>query len=133
MAQQPRMNVSLGESGAVLTLLPGSGGEGQVTLDLRQIGDLIAALGAARSRLVSGLPADARERRLEPGAVQAVVGPAWVVRPEAVTEGSMLAFAHPAFGTVGFVLAAPEIEKMVRALTSHLGMMHTGEVGEARN
>jgi hypothetical protein len=45
----------------------------------------------------------------------------------------MLAFAHPAYGTVGFVLAAADIEKMVRALTSHLGMVHSGEVGEARN
>lgn len=133
MAQQPRMNVSVGDSGAVLTLLPGSGAEGAVPLSLGQIGELLAALGAARARLVSVLPADAKERRLEPGGVQAVIGPAWIVRPEAMTEGSMLAFAHPAFGTVGFVLAAPEIEKMVRALTSHLGMMHTGEVGEARN
>ena len=130
---QPRMDVSLTEGGAVLTLLPGSGAEGRVELTLGQIGELIAALGVARSRLVSAMPADARERRLEPGAVQAVVGPAWVVRPEAMTEGSMLAFAHPAFGTVGFVLAASEVEKMVRALTSHLGMVHTGEVGEARN
>jgi hypothetical protein len=130
---QPRMNVSLEEGGATLTLLPGSGAEGAVVLTLGQISELIGALGAARARLVSALPADAKERRLEASGVQAVVGPAWVVRPEAVTEGSMLAFAHPAFGTVGFVLPASEVEKMVRALTSHLGMMHTGEVGEARN
>ena len=130
---QPRMNVSLAEGGATLTLLPGSGAEGTVALTLGQVSELIVALGAARARLVSALPADAKERRLEPSNVQAIVGPGWVVRPEAVTEGSMLAFAHPAFGTVGFVLPAPEIEKMVRALTSHLAMMHTGEVGEARN
>ena len=130
---QPRMDVSLGEGGATLTLLPGSGADGAVTLTLTQIGDLIMALGAARARLVAGLPADAKERRLDPGGVQAVIGPAWVVRPEAMTEGSMLAFAHPAFGTVGFVLGASEVKKMVVALTSHLGMVHSGEVGEARN
>ena len=130
---QPRMNVSLGEGSAVLTLLPGSGAEGAVTLTPGQLKELIAALGAARARLVGTLPADAPERRLETSGVQAIIGPAWVVRPEAMTEGSMLAFAHPAYGTVGFVLGASEVEKMVRALTSHLGMMHTGEVGEARN
>ena len=130
---KPRMDVSLREDGATLTLLPGSGAEGAVSLTLGQIGELIMALGAARARLVAGLPAEAKERRLDPSGVQAVVGPPWVVRPEAMTEGSMLAFAHPAFGTVGFVLGAPEVEKMVRALTSHLGMVHTGEVGEARN
>ena len=62
---QPRMDVSLGEGGATLTLLPGSGAEGAVTLTLNQIGELIAALGAARARLVSALPPDAKERRLE--------------------------------------------------------------------
>jgi hypothetical protein len=130
---QPRMDVSIGEGGAVLTLLPGSGALGAVKLTLGQLGELIAVLGATRARLVAGLPAEANERKVDPSAIQAVVGPAWVVRPEAMTEGSMLVFAHPAYGTVGFVLAAPEIEKMVRALTTHLGMVHTGEVGEARN
>ena len=130
---QARMDVSLQENGATLTLLPGSGAEGAVTLTLGQIGELLAALGTARARLVAALPPDAKERRLEASGVQAVVGPAWVVRPEAMTEGSMLAFAHPAFGTVGFVLKASEVKKMVVALTSHLGMVHSGEVGEARN
>ena len=135
---QPRMNVALGQSEAgdgeaVLTLLPGSGAEGAVRLTPGQLLELIVALGAARARLVGSLPADAKERGLDAKGVQAVVGPAWVVRPEALTEGSMLAFAHPAFGTVGFVLPAGEVEKMVKALTSHLGMVHSGEVGEARN
>ena len=133
MTQQPRMDVSVKDGGATLTLFEGSGAAGAVTLSLSQLSELIGVLGTARARLVAGLPADARERRLNEGGVQAVVGPAWVVRPEAMTEGSMLAFVHPAFGTVGFVLGASEIEKMVRALTSHLGMVHTGEVGEARN
>ncbi len=130
---QPRMNVSLNEEGAVLTLLPGSGAEGSVVLNPAQLLELIGALGGARARLLAGMPPDARERGLDPNAVQAVVGPAWTVRPEAMTEGSMLAFAHPAFGTVGFVLVAGEVDKMVRALTSHLGMVHSGEVGESRN
>ncbi|WP_158746070.1 hypothetical protein [Acidisphaera sp. L21] len=130
---QPRMNVALGDGSAVLSLLPGSGAEGSVTLTPGQLLELIGALGAARARLVGDLPPDAKERGLEATGVQAVVAPAWIVRPEALTEGSMLAFAHPAFGTVGFVLAAAEVRKMVSALTSHLGMVHSGEVGEARN
>ncbi len=130
---QPRMNVSVAEGGAVLTLLPGSGADGQVMLTPGQILELIGALGSARVRLLADLPAESRDRGLEATGVQAVIGPAWVVRPEALTEGSMLAFAHPGYGTVGFVLAAAEVKKMVVALTSHLGMVHTGEVGEARN
>ncbi len=130
---QPRMNVAVSAGGAVLTLLPGSGAEGQVKLSASQLLELIGALGSARARLLADLPPEARERGLEASGVQAVVGPPWLVRPEALTEGSMLAFAHPAYGTVGFVLAAAEVKKMVKALTSHLGMVHSGEVGDARN
>ncbi len=129
---QPRMNVALGEGEAVLTLLPGSGGEGSVSLSAGQLLELITALAAARARLVAALPADAPERQLNPVGVQAIVGPAWSVRPEAMTEGSMLAFAHPGFGTVGFVLGSGEVERMVKALRTHLGMVHS-EVGQARN
>ena len=98
-----------------------------------QLLELITALGAARAQLVGALPAEAPERKLSPAGVQAILGPAWSVRPEAMTEGSMLAFAHPGFGTVGFVLGATEVQRMVKALTTHLGMVHSGEVGEARN
>ena len=130
---QPRMNVAIHDGAAVLTLLPGSGAEGKVALTPGQLLELIGALGAARARLLAELPAEAKQRGLDASGVPAVVGPAWMVRPEALTEGSMLAFAHPGYGTVGFVLGAAEVKKMVKALTSHLGMVHSGEVGEARN
>lgn len=125
---QPRMNVSVDGDRAVLSFLPGSGAEGAVSLSVEQLLELIVALGGARMRLLTGKP-----QALDAVGMQAVVNPAWTVRPEAMTEGSMMAFGHPAYGTVGFVLPAADVERMVRALTSHLGMVHTGEVGEARN
>jgi hypothetical protein len=125
---QPRMNVSVDGEGAVLSFLPESGAEGSITLSAEQLLEVIIGLGAVRARLLTG-----RQPGLDMSTVQAVVRPPWTVRPEAMTEGSMLAFAHPAYGTVGFVLPAADIERMVRALTSHLGMVHSGEVGEARN
>ena len=125
---QPRIDVTVNEQDAVLTFSPGSGAEGALTLSADQLLALVMVLGAARARLLG-----ARPPGLEASAVQAVIGPAWMVRPEAMTEGSILAFAHPAYGTVGFVLAAADVQKMVRALTSHLGMVHSGEVGEALN
>ncbi len=33
----------------------------------------------------------------------------------------MLAFQHPGFGALGFVLGASDVEKIVRVLTTHLG------------
>ena len=124
----PRMNVSLGGSGAVLTLLPGSGAEGAIDLNVDQLLELIQALGAVRSRLLTGQAVGLDVRSL-----QAVVAPAWTVRPEALTEGSMLAFAHPGYGTIGFVLVAAEVEKMVRTLTVHLGMVHSSETEMSKN
>ena len=129
----PRMKVAVNDGVAVLSLLPGSGAQGEISLTPGQLMELIAALGSARARLVSAMPAEAKERGLDATAVQAVLEPAWVVRPEALTEKSMLVFAHPGYGTVGFVLAPADVEKMVKGLTSHLGMVHSGEVGEARN
>ncbi|MGI4944864.1 MAG: hypothetical protein ACRYHQ_30625 [Janthinobacterium lividum] len=125
---QARMNIAVEGAGAVLSFLPGSGAEGALTFTADQLLEVIVGLGSIRAQLLG-----AQRPGLETNAVQAIIGPAWTVRPEAMTEGSMLAFAHPAYGTVGFVLVAADVQKMVRALTSHLGMVHSGEVGEARN
>ena len=121
---EPRMSVSLNAEGthARLNLLPASGLEGSIELNLDQLTSLMNVLGAARVRLLAGQP----QPSLESVEIKAIVDPRWRVQPEALTEGSMLAFQHPAFGPLGFVLPAPEVERLVRALSSHLGMIHTG-------
>ena len=65
--------------------------------------------------------------------MQAAVAPAWTVRPEALTEGLMLAFAHLCYGTLGFVLAAAAVKRMVQALTAHLGMVHSSDTEISKN
>ncbi|MBE7209750.1 MAG: hypothetical protein INR65_01910 [Gluconacetobacter diazotrophicus] len=108
---------------AVLALLPESGMEGEVHLTLDQLGQLIATLGQARAAMV--------EKRVTPSMEGAAFAPIyqtkWAVHPEALTEGSVIAFQHPAYGPVGFVLPPSDIEKVVRALTAHMGMVHTSE------
>jgi alpha-D-ribose 1-methylphosphonate 5-phosphate C-P lyase len=117
------MSVSLVEDGthARLNFLPASGLEGAIDLTLDQLTTLMNALGVARARLLANVPAPP----LESAEIKAIVDPRWRVQPEALTEGSMLAFQHPAFGPVGFVLPAPEVEKLVRALSAHLGMIRS--------
>ena len=119
------MSVTVSDDGATtqLNFLPSSGMEGSIDLTLEQLTSLVQALGTARARMMSGQPVTGLDR----SAVQAVVNPPWRVQPEALTEGSMLAFHHPGFGALGFVLQAADVEKMVRALTNHLGMVHTKE------
>ena len=119
------MSVTLSDDGATaqLNFLPASGMEGRIELTLDQLTSLIQALATARARMMSGQAVTP----LEAASVQAIVNPPWRVQPEALTEGSMLAFHHPGFGALGFVLKAADVERMVRALTTHLGMVHTQE------
>lgn len=120
-----RMQISVDDDRqhAVLTMLPESGMEGDVRLTLDQLSQLIASLGHARATMV--------EKRATPSMEGAAFAPVyqtkWAVHPEALTEGSVIAFQHPAYGPVGFVLPSGDIEKVVRALTAHMGMVHTSE------
>jgi hypothetical protein len=121
----PRMQVSVSEDRqqATLSFLPGSGVEGQLELNFEQLSQLILSLGQVRAAMQEARPVPS----MEGATVTPVFNTPWTVRPEALTEGSVIAFQHPAFGPVGFVLAAPDAEKVVRALGVHLRMVHTSE------
>ncbi len=123
------MQVAVSDDGQIasLALLPESGLEGKITLTLDQITQLITGLGQARAKMVRNLPVPP----IEGAHFTPVYKTQWVVQPEAMTEGSVIAFQHPAYGPVGMVLPAAAVEKVVRALTVHLGMVHSIE-GEPR-
>lgn len=116
-----RVSVSTDARSATLTLLPDSGLDGEISLSLDQITQLIAGLGQARAAMMKDQPIPP----IEGAHFSPVFKTHWLVQPEALTEGSVIAFQHPAFGPVGFVLPAPSVEKVVRALTVHLGMVHS--------
>lgn len=122
---EPRLEVTVAEdlSHATLTFLPASGVAGSLNLSLSQITTLIQHLGNARSRLVANAPIPP----ITGAAITPVFATQWAVQPEAMTEGSVIAFQHPAYGPVGFVLQAAEAQRVVRALTNHLAMVHSSE------
>lgn len=119
---EPRMKVSVNSelNEATLEFLPASGLEGAIRMTLEQISTLILRLGEARTALMSkhNIPP------IEGSPVVPVFKTRWAVQPEALSEGSMIAFQHPAFGPIGLVLPPPDIEKVIRALSAHLGMLH---------
>ena len=121
----PRMRVEVAEDrrGATLTLLPPSGLEGTIALNPRQLTELIQALGAVRSALVAGTAAPP----LEGSNLNAAIGPRWLITPDARTDGSMLAFQHPAYGAVAAIFPRPEVEKIVRLLSNHLAIVQVPE------
>ncbi len=97
-----RVAVSKDTQNATLTLLPESGLDGEISLSLDQITQLIFGLGQARATMVQNLPIPP----IEGVHFNPVFKTRWVVQPEALTEGSVIAFQHPAYGPVGFVLPA---------------------------
>jgi hypothetical protein len=122
-AARMRVTVADDRTQATLELLPASGMEGAVPLTLDQLTQLIASLGQARAAMLDARPVPPMENAV----FSPVFKTRWMVQPEALTEGSVIAFQHPAFGPVGFVLPPTDTEKVVRALTVHMGMVHTNE------
>lgn len=122
-AARMRVTVADDRSQATLELLPASGMDGSVPLTLDQLTQLIASLGQARAAMLDARPVPPMENAV----FSPVFKTRWMVQPEALTEGSVIAFQHPAFGPVGFVLPPTDTEKVVRALTVHMGMVHTNE------
>lgn len=120
-----RMQVAVSDDRqqATLTLLPESGIQGDVPLTIEQLSQLIATLGHARAAMLDKRPVPT----MEGAKFTPIYKTKWAVQPEALTEGSIIAFQHPAYGPVGFVLPPSDIEKVVRALTVHMGMVHTSE------
>lgn len=120
-----RIDVLLAPNGARATLdLHGPGGtHTTIGLTLDQLTALIHALGQARTAMVANHPVPP----MDGAAINPVFVTQWAVQPEALTEGSVIAFQHPAYGPVGFVLPPADAERVVRALGTHLGMVHTRE------
>jgi len=123
-----RVSVTADGRSATLSLLPESGVNGEIPLTLDQLSQLIASLGQARAAIVAKIP----PVPIEGAPLTPVFGTSWAVQPEALTEGSVIAFQHPAYGPVGFVLPPADTEKVVRALTTHLGMVHSQDTDRQR-
>lgn len=111
---KPRMQVSPHEdgSGATLRFLEGSGLEGAIDLTRDQLTQLIASLGRVRSALVE----EEAPPPMEKASFVPVYRTNWALQIDALTEGSMLAFQHPAYGPVGVVFSPPDAEKLLKGL-----------------
>ncbi|HTW29538.1 MAG TPA: hypothetical protein VME92_20605 [Acetobacteraceae bacterium] len=124
---ESRISLALSPERSTATLALPPAGEQAATIDLTfdQVTGLIQALGRARAAMIQAHPE--RQDSLERMRVDAIVDPRWLTQPDALTEGSTLAFLHPQFGPVAFVLPSQEVERLVRALSLHLGMIRSSE------
>jgi len=124
-----RMRVSRKDdgSGADLEFLPESGIEGKIELNVDQLSQLIASLGAARA----GLLENTKIPPIDGASFMPVYRTNWALQIDALTEGSLLAFQHPAYGPIGLVLGPQDAEMVIKGLQRHRGMIHS-DPGSAR-
>ena len=123
MTNNPRMQVTRSEDGQkiILSFLDGSGLTGDISLDEAQLNQLITSLGMARTALLEKRPpAPIEGARFAP-----VYKTNWALQIDALTEGSLLAFQHPAYGPVGFVFTPSDAEQLLRGLQKHRTMVHS--------
>ncbi len=119
----PRMQVTRSEDGktAILSFLEGSGVSGSLSLDEAQLSQLIASLGLAHAALIEKRPpAPIAGARFTP-----VYTTNWALQIDALTEGSMLAFQHPAYGPVGVVFGPHDVEHIIRGLQKQRTMIRS--------
>ncbi len=119
----PRMQVTRSEDNKtiVLSFLEGSGVSGSITLDEIQLSQLITSLGLAHASLIeTRAPSPIAGARFTP-----VYTTNWALQIDALTEGSMLAFQHPAYGPVGIVFGPQDVEQIIRGLQKQRTMIRS--------
>ncbi|WP_082782301.1 hypothetical protein [Acetobacter senegalensis] len=87
----------------------------EVPLSLEQVTHLISVLGRVRETML----ADQDVQPIEGARFTPVTRTRWALQPEARTEGSVLAFQHPAFGPIGLVLTPEDSDRLMRGLHLH--------------
>ncbi len=100
----------------VLTFSPDSGVKGDLELNLLELENLIQALGSVHWMMVEGQKlADITGVTIKP-AYQTK----WAIQKNVVKGETLLAFQHPGYGPVGFVLTDPQIKEYLKALQKGL-------------
>ncbi|GAB6855433.1 hypothetical protein JCM15831A_24570 [Asaia astilbis] len=109
-------------TGATLRFLEGSGVEGEIDLSLEQLGQLIGSLGRVRYAMTASQP----QPPIGNAPFLPVYNTNWALQIDALTEGSTLAFQHPAFGPIGLTFTPEDVEKLGKGLSQHRAYMAAG-------
>jgi hypothetical protein len=96
---------------------PVAGPSAPIGLDVEQLTKLIILLGKARSKMLEGTP----KQPLQGREVETVIDPPWYIKA-AETDGSLLAFDHPSYGPVAFVISRDGVARIVQILSAHLAV-----------
>lgn len=91
-----------------------SGGTRHLNAD--ELTEVISSLGSVRAHLVSGNPPP----KLEGEQLDAVLDPRWFTTKVSNPASSLLAFAHPAYGPIAFLIPLDQVPDLIRALSNQV-------------
>lgn len=110
-------NIQLSEDKKNVTLdfLPESGVSGSLKLSPDQLSEFIRVLGIVRWAIAEG--------QVLPDIMGAEIKPAyqtrWAIQEETLSESVLMAFQHPGYGPVGFVIPPDDVKIMIKALQAY--------------
>lgn len=113
---QPHIHIAPSEdrSRARLTITFAGGESLPLELTLAEVSDLIAALGMVRHAMLGDVQPSIAGARFTP-----VRKTEWALQLDRETQGSILAFQHPAYGPLGLVLAPGDSVRLCEGLDMH--------------
>lgn len=112
------VNIKISDDRQKATLTFSGEGEPEGKLDLTQaeLEDLIRVLGIVHWSMADGKPVpDIKGAKIKP-AYQTK----WAIQKDKDSPGTLLAFQHPGYGAVGFVLADQQVREYSKALQKSL-------------
>lgn len=118
MAIDVNIRITEDRKKTILTFSPESGVTGQLELSQVELDNLLAALGSVRWAMAEGqsIP-DITGVKIRP-----VYQTKWAIQKDTLKDETFLAFQHPGYGPVGFVLSDKQIKEYVKALQKGLKM-----------
>lgn len=112
------MNIRITEDRkkTILTFSPESGVTGELELNQLELANLISALGSVRWTMAEGQ----KIAEITGAKIQPAYQTKWAVQKDTLKEETLLAFQHPGYGPVGFVLSDKQIKEYIKALQKGL-------------
>jgi hypothetical protein len=127
MADKVKITVPGDRSKATIEFLPLSGASGTLELTADNLLKLVQLLGQAHETMIAGVELPP----LEGQQIQGIFNTRWYVNPELMGEATLMSFAHPAFGPLGFLIPIDQVEHMIHLLTTQIEMAKALKAGRA--
>lgn len=113
--QEPHIHIAPSEDRTHASLEVTSGRK-KIVIDVtaEQVADLIVALGAVHQAMLGNAVPPIEGAKFAP-----VRRTQWALQLDSETQGSILAFQHPAYGPIGLALTPGDSAKLAQGLTLH--------------